>query len=107
MKAMSPNQAGLGISAQFNQSYEEGPLMQLTDDEITILREIIAERLNFIPTRVEFDRTEITVRSVRLSKQMFTDAVAKAGGNFNKLVEHLIWNYLDNDVKYTKKTSKE
>lgn len=83
--------------------------MKLTDDEITILREIIEERLkqNTIPTRIEFNRSEITVRSVRLSKQMFDDAVKKGGGNFNRLIEMLLWNYLDNDVKYTKKTSKE
>jgi hypothetical protein len=83
--------------------------MKLTDEEIIILREIIDERLKqkTIPTRIEFDRSDITVRSVRLSKQMFDDAVKKGGGNFNRLIEMLLWNYLDNDIKYTKKSSNE
>lgn len=74
---------------------------KLTDDEIEVLRAMIRERLRGELPRVEFDRSNTIVRSVRISERMANDAVDKARTNFNRLVEALVWDFLGRDPRYT------
>jgi hypothetical protein len=78
---------------------------KLTDEEIQMLREFIRERQYgpAIPTRVEFDRDDATVKSIRISERMVDAAIKKAGLNFNRLIEMLVWQYLGCDTTYTAK----
>jgi len=77
----------------------------LTDEEIRVLKELVQERLGYkhLPMRIEFDRKPSCNRSVRISVEMFDD-VTKKEPNFSKLVELLLWEYMDRDPKYLKKT---
>jgi len=76
---------------------------RLTDEEIKVIRQMLQERLQSpaIRTRVEFDRSDVMVKSIRVSGRMADDAVTKAGVNFNRLVEQLLWEYLGRDPQYT------
>ena len=78
---------------------------KLTDEEIRVLKELVQERLRYkhLPMRIEFDRKPSCNKSVRLSVEMFDD-VTKQEPNFSKLVELLLWEYMDRDPKYLKKT---
>jgi len=78
---------------------------KLTHEEIRVLKELVRERLipKHLPMRIEFDRKPSCNRSVRISLEMFDD-VTKKEPNFSKLVELLLWEYMDRDPKYLKKT---
>ena len=81
--------------------------MKLSDEEIAQIRVILAERQQALPVRVEIDKSDVTVKSFRISKRLVDDAVKKSGGNLNRLLEHLLFEFMDRDVKYTKKYSNE
>ena len=81
--------------------------MKLSDEEIAQIREILAERQQALPVRVDIDKSDVTVKSFRISKRLVDDAVKKSGGNLNRLLEHLLFEFMDRDVNYTKKYSKE
>jgi len=76
-----------------------------SDEEIRVLKELVQERLGYkhLPMRIEFARKPSCNRSVRISVEMFDD-VTKKEPNFSKLVELLLWEYMDRDPKYLKKT---
>ena len=78
---------------------------KLTHEEIRVLKELVRERLipKHLPMRIEFDRKPSRNRSVRISVEMFDD-ITKKEPNFSKLVELLLWEYMDRDPKYLKKT---
>jgi len=78
---------------------------KLTDEEIKVLKQMVRERLipKHLPMRIEFDRKPSRNRSVRISEEMFDD-ITKKEPNFSKLVELLLWEYMDRDPKYLKKT---
>lgn len=81
--------------------------MKLSDEEIGQLREILAERKRAVPVRVDIDKSDVTIKSFRISKRLVDDAVKKSGGNLNRLLEHLLFEFMDRDVKYTKKNTNE
>ena len=76
-----------------------------SDEEIKVLKQMVRERLipKHLPMRIEFDRKPSRNRSVRISVEMFDD-ITKKEPNFSKLVELLLWEYMDRDPKYLKKT---
>jgi len=76
-----------------------------SDEEIKVLKQMVRERLipKHLPMRIEFDRKPSRNRSVRISVEMFDD-VTKKEPNFSKLVELLLWEYMDRNPKYLKKT---
>ena len=78
---------------------------KLTDEEIRVLKELVQERLGYkhLPMRIEFARKPSCNRSVRISVEMFDDVTEKEP-NFSKLVERLLWEYMDRNPKYLKKT---
>ena len=77
----------------------------LTDEEIRVLKELVRERLipKHLPMRIEFDRRKTYQRTIRISVELFED-VKKREPNFSKLVERLLWEYMDRNPKYLKKT---
>lgn len=77
----------------------------LTDEEIRVLKQLVRERLipKHLPMRIEFDRKRTYQRTIRISVELFED-VKKRENNFSKLVELLLWEYMDRDPKYLKKT---
>jgi len=81
--------------------------MKLSPEEIAQIREVLAERQQAIPVRVDIDKSDVTVKSFRISKRLVDDAVAKSGGNLNRLLEMLLFEYMDRNPKYTKGYSKE
>lgn len=81
--------------------------MKLSAEEIAQIRELLAERKQALPVRVDIDKSDVTVKSFRISKRLVDDAVKKSGGNLNRLLEHLLFEFMDRDVKYTKKSSNE
>ena len=81
--------------------------MKLSAEEIAQIRELLAERKRAVPVRVDIDKSDVTVKSFRISKRLVDDAVARSGGNLNRLLEHLLFEFMNRDVKYTKKFSNE
>ena len=81
--------------------------MKLSEEEIAQIRVILAERQQALPVRVEIDKSDVTIKSFRISKRLVDDAVARSGGNLNRLLEHLLFEFMNRDVKYTKKFSNE
>lgn len=67
----------------------------LTAEEITILREMIQERLsrNISPKRLRLKREFTTNKSVRLPKELLL-AATRREPNFSALVERLIFEWL-------------
>ncbi len=57
-----------------------------------------------ITERAIFMSAECATRSVRVPKEMISDAIAKAHkdhiSNFNELIKFLLWQYLDRDPKF-------
>lgn len=76
-----------------------------SDEEIKVLKQLVRERLipKHLPMRIEFDRRKTYQKTVRISAELFDD-VKKRESNFSKLVELLLWEYMDRDPKYLKKT---
>ena len=76
-----------------------------SDEEIKVLKQLVRERLipKQLPMRIEFDRKRTYQRTIRISVELFED-VKKRENNFSKLVELLLWEYMDRDPKYLKKT---
>lgn len=72
-----------------------------TAEEVRVLKKLVKERLKkgAIPTKILFDRTKTTMKTVRLPTAMIKDA-AKREPNFNRLIEYLVWEFLGKDRKY-------
>jgi len=76
-----------------------------SDEEIKVLKQLVRERLipKHLPMRIEFDRRKTYQKTVRISAELFDD-VKKRESNFSKLVELLLWQFMNEDPKYLKKT---
>lgn len=72
-----------------------------TAEEIRVLKKLVKERLKkgSVPTKILFDRTKTSMKTVRLPSAMLKDA-AKKEPNFNRLIEYLLWEFLGKDMKY-------
>jgi hypothetical protein len=72
-----------------------------TAEEMRVLKKLVKERLKkgAVPTKILFDRSNTTMKTVRLPKAMVNDA-AKREPNFNRLIEYLLWEFLCKDRKY-------
>ena len=53
--------------------------------------------------RTLFDRSQTVVRSCRISKALYHDAIIASGRDFTEVVERALWRLLDNDPKYLRK----
>jgi hypothetical protein len=101
--------SGNHLTGVLQQTGDNDDVIQLSDnfsdEEIKVLKQLVRERLipKHLPMRIEFDRRKTYQKTVRISAELFDD-VKKRESNFSKLVELLLWEYMDRDPKYLKKT---
>jgi hypothetical protein len=78
-----------------------------TPEEVDALKTIALQYLNAgnLPQRLEFDRSDVQIKTVRLNRRMIEDAT-KLEPNFNKLVELLVWRFLGESREYLAKGPK-
>lgn len=74
---------------------------KFTEEEIAILKRIARREVD-PTTRILFDRTETVVRSCRISRKLYEDAILASGRDFTLEVERALWQLLDQDPKYLK-----
>lgn len=73
-----------------------------TQEEIDSLKRL-AHREEDTPGRTLFDRNETVVRSCRISKRLYDDAILATGREFTEVVERALWHLLNRDPGYLKK----
>lgn len=71
-----------------------------TDDEIRALKRLANADGD---GRTMFDRSQTVVRSCRISKALYDDAILANGRDFTEVVERALWRLVDNDPKYLRK----
>ena len=72
-----------------------------TADEIEELKRL-ARREAEPYGRTLFDRSETVVRSCRISKRLYDDAILATGRDFTETVERALWQLLNHDESYLK-----